>query len=127
METTTHRHTWLNSLALLLTLPAVYFISISGLKYLFNIDGPFESSWPFLQQLGISENLGWNINLLILFGPLLAFVITFLQVFHFRWNFSQQQFDFHITIQKRWFPLLIAILSGTTLLTLFIYLVGENF
>lgn len=126
METITRRHTWLNVLALLLALPAAYFISISVLKYVFGVDAPFDSSTPFLERMGIGESLGWNINLLILFGPLIAFIITIFQVLHFRWQFSREQFEFHFSIQKKWFPLLVAVLSGGILLTLLIYLVGEN-
>ena len=126
METTTRRHTWLNTFALLLVLPTVYFIIISLLKYVFNVDGPFDNATPLLERLGIQENLGWNINLLILFGPLIAFLFTAFQVLRINWKFTKPQFEFHVTIQKKWFPLLITLLSGAALLTLLIYLVGEN-
>ncbi len=126
METTTHRRTWLNMLSLLLALPTAYFITISLLKYVFNVDGPFDNATPFLERMGIKENIGWNINLLILFGPLIAFLITIFQVLKINWQFSKEQFEFHFTIRKQWFPLMVAVLSGGLLLTLFIYLVGEN-
>jgi hypothetical protein len=126
METTTRRHTWLNALALLLALPTVYFISISLLKYVFGVDAPFDNATPFLERMGISESLGWNINLLILFGPLIAFLITIFQVLKINWQFSKEQFEFHFTVRKKWFPLLVAVLSAGLLATLFIYLVGEN-
>ncbi|MGH2552676.1 MAG: hypothetical protein ACRDEB_03100, partial [Chitinophagaceae bacterium] len=106
--------------------PMAYFILISVLKYGLGIDGPFDLATPFLERMGIKENIGWNINLLILFGPLIAFLLTIFQVLKINWQFSKQQFEFHITVQKKWFPLLIAVLSGTALLTLLIYLVGEN-
>lgn len=126
MEATTRRFTWLNVIALLLALPTAYFIFISVLKYALNVDGPFDSATPFLERMGIQESIGWNINLLILFGPLIAFIITILQVLHFRWQFSKEQFEFHFSIQKKWFPLLLSVFSGGLLLTLFIYLIGEN-
>src|SRR5258705_5274609 len=126
METNIRRHTWLNLLSLLLALPTAYFISISVLKYGLNIDGPFDHATPFLERMGIKENLGWNINLLILFGPLIAFLLTIFQTLKINWQFSKEQFEFHFAIRKKWFPLAVAILSGGLLLILFIYLAGEN-
>ena len=126
MEITNPRHRLLNAAALLLSLPTAYFITISLLKYVFNVDGPFDNATPFLERMGIKENIGWNINLLILFGPLIAFLITIFQVLKINWQFSKEQFEFHFTIRKQWFPLMVAALSGGLLLTLFIYLVAEN-
>ena len=127
MQTLNTRRTLLNLASLLLVLPTAYFISISVLKYGLNIDGPFDNATPFLERMGIKENLGWNINLLIVFGPLIAFLLTIFQVLRIRWQFSKEQFEFHFSIRKKWFPLMLAVLSGGLLLTLFIYLVGENY
>lgn len=126
MEISNTNNKLLNAAALLLTLPTAYFIMISVMKYVFNIDGPFDNATPLLERLGIQENLGWNINLLIPFGPLIAFLITLFQVIKIEWNFNHEQFDFHVIIQKKWFPIGVAVFSGVLLLTLFIYLVGEN-
>jgi len=126
METNIRRYTWLNVISLLLALPTAYFIMISVLKYGLNIDGPFDNATPFLERMGIKKNLGWNINLLILFGPLIAFLLTIFQTLKINWQFSKEQFEFHFTIRKKWFPLILAILSGGLLLILFIYLAGEN-
>jgi hypothetical protein len=126
METTNSRHKLLNAAALLLSLPTAYFIMISILKYVFNVDAPFDNATPFLERMGIKENIGWNINLLILFGPLIAFLITIFQVLKISWKFTKEQFEFHFIIRKKWFPLLVAVLSGGLLLSLLIYLVVEN-
>lgn len=126
METTYRRNAWLNVIPLFLTLPTAYFILISILKYTFNVPQPFDNASPFLERMGIKESIGWNINLLIVFGPLIAFLITIFQVLKINWQFSKVQFDFHIEIRKKWFPLFISLFSGLILLTLFIYLVGEN-
>lgn len=74
------KQNWLTWASLLLALPSAYFIAISLLKYVFNVDGPFDNATPFLERMGIKENLGWNINLLIVFGPLVAFLLTVFQV-----------------------------------------------
>ncbi|HMK26245.1 MAG TPA: hypothetical protein VK483_09470 [Chitinophagaceae bacterium] len=126
METNIRRYTWLNVLSLLLALPTAYFILISVLKYGLNVDGPYDNATPFLERMGIQEDLGWNINLLILFGPLIAFLLTIFQTLQINWKFSKEEFEFHFTIRKKWFPLAVAVFSGGLLLTLFIYLVGEN-
>jgi hypothetical protein len=111
---------------LLLALPAAYILVISFLKYELNINGPFDSASPLLENLGIKEALGWNINLLILLGPVAGFVLSVLQVLKIKWQFSKENFEFHFTLQKRWFPILVAAYSLSILAILFLYLLGEN-
>ena len=123
---TTHRYRWLNIVALLLVLPAFYFIITSVLKYGLGIDGPFDAIAPFLERKGINETIGWNINLLIVLGPLIALTISLLQLLGIDWNFSREQFNFRITIQRKWMPMSIVFVSGLVLATLFIYLLREN-
>lgn len=123
------QHVKLNGIAiisLLLALPAAYFIFISILKYEMGIDAPFDSIAPFLERMGIKETPGWNINLLILLGPVLAFVLVIFQVLKMDWQFTKEQFDFHVTIRKRWLPLLVAGFSACLLAFLTLYLIGEN-
>ncbi|MEP6700376.1 MAG: hypothetical protein ABJA85_03645 [Bacteroidota bacterium] len=79
-----------------------------------------------LERMGINDPLGWNINLLILFGPILALLISLMQVLGIEWHFTKEQFDFRVTIQRKWFPLIVSVISGMVLVTLFIYLIGEN-
>ena len=112
--------------SLLLALPTAYFLCIAILKYELGIDAPFDSIAPFLEKMGIKESLGWNINLLILFGPVVAVLLLLLQLLKMDWHFDKEQFDFHFTIRKRWFPILIAGFSLSLLAILFIYLLGEN-
>ncbi len=125
MGTTIRRQTWLNILSLLLVLPSAWFICINMLNEI-GISGLYNASQPVLESMGLKENFGWNINMLILFGPLVAFVLTIFQVLKFNWQFTKEQFEFHFTIRKKWFPLIVAVLSGGLLLTLFVYLLGEN-
>ena len=110
----------------LLALPTAYFICISVLKYGLGIDAPFDAIAPLLERWGIKETLGWNINLLILFGPLVAFVLTIFQVLNIRFQFTQNHFLFQFILKKRWLPLLVAAFSISLLAILFIYLLGEN-
>jgi len=113
-------------ISLLLALPTAYFIVIAVLKYELGVDGPFDSIAPLLESWGIKESLGWNINLLILFGPLLAFFLTIFQLLGVRMQFTQNHFLFQITVRKRWLPLLVAGFSISLLAILFAYLFGEN-
>lgn len=113
-------------ISLLMALPTAYFIAIAVLKYELGVDGPFDSIAPLLDSWGIRESLGWNINLLILFGPLLAFFLTIFQLLGVRMQFTQNHFLFQIIVRKRWLPLLVAGFSISLLAVLFTYLVGEN-
>ena len=126
MKSTTSRSNLLTALGLVLALPTGYFIFISILKYWLNINGPFDSLQPFLERMGIKESFGWNINLLILFGPTLAFLLTIFQVVRIKWNLTEQEFHFDLTVQRKWFPILVAVFSIGTLAILFFYLLGEN-
>lgn len=113
-------------ISLLLALPTAYFIAIAILKYELGIDGPFDAIAPLFERWGIKEALGWNFNLLILFGPLLAFLLTIFQLLGIRVQFTQNHFLFQITVRKRWLPLLVAGFSISLLAILLIYLLGEN-
>ena len=126
METINHRYHWLNAASLMLLFPAAYFIAISVLKYGLGITAPFDASYPMLEKMGIRENLGWNINLLILFGPVISLLLSASQILHIEWYFSKDQLQFSMTIRRKWFPLFTVFLDGLILATLFTYLVGEN-
>jgi hypothetical protein len=125
MKTISSRRNWLNFAALLLVLPSIWFFCINIMNEA-GINGPYNASQPALESLGIREQFGWNINLLIVFGPVIALLLSALQVLHIEWSFSREQFQFTITIRRKWFPLFIAFLSILQLTALFIYLAGEN-
>jgi hypothetical protein len=113
-------------LGLLLTLPTTYFILISILKYAFGLPGLFNSAQPVLESWGIKESIGWNINLLILFGPLLALLLNISSILSFDWEGGKEDLNIKIQIQKKLNNWFVIALSGLCLLTLFIYMVGEN-
>ena len=126
MKTVTYYRPWLNIVAVILLLPAAYVIIISLLKYGLGIDGPFDSSAPLLEQMGIKESLGWNINLLILLGPVAALLIALWQLLHIKWQFSKEYFRFDIMVRRKSIAMTIAILAILVLASLSIYLAGEN-
>jgi len=112
--------------SLLLALPTAYFLGISVLKYEMGIDAPFDTAAPFLERMVIKESLGWNVNLLILLGPLVAVVLSIFQVLKIKFQFTQNHFLFQFILKKRWLPLLVAAFSVSLPGVLFIYLAGEN-
>lgn len=111
---------------LMLTVPAFYFILISVLKYTFGVPYLFDSIAPFLERSGIKEPPGWNINLLILVGPVLALLINLSVVLRLHYENSKDYFDCRVTISKRSWNLVVIVLAGLVFATLFMYLVGEN-
>ena len=117
---------WLTAGGLLLALPTAYFVCISVLKYGLNIHEPFDSSAPLLERWGIKKSLGWNINLLILLGPIAGFLLTIFQVLIIKWQFTKEHFQFQFTVKKKWSPILVAAFSVSLLTILFFYLLGEN-
>ena len=115
-----------NFAALLLIMPAAWFFFINMLNAL-GISGPYNTSAPFFEKWGSNETLGWNINLLILLGPIFSLLLSLYQVLSLKWQFSKEQFQVHMNIRKKWFPLSVALLSGLILASLFMYLITENY
>ncbi len=116
----------LNFAAIVLTIPAAFIFLISVLKYGLDINGPYDASEPILQNWGIDEPLGLNINLLILFGPVAAFFISLLQVFEFKSRLNTEKLHIQLAFRKKWFPIAVAAFSLFLLGALFLYLLGEN-
>jgi hypothetical protein len=76
--------------------------------------------------MGLQESLGWNVNLLILLGPIVALGLSIFQVLKIKSQFTQNQFQFQFILEKNWVPLTVAVFSSSLLGILFIYMVGEN-
>jgi hypothetical protein len=126
MKTMTFRNHWFTAAAVLLMLPTAYFILIGILSEL-GVDGPLKATQPIAEELGIKEPPGGiNISTLILFGPMLAILLTVFQFLKIEWHLAKEEFYLHFTFQKRWFPIMITIASGLLSAFLFFYMVGEN-
>ena len=125
MQQTINRK-WAILLGILLAGPTAYFILISLLKYALGSPYLFDSAQPLLERLGIKESLGFNINLLILPGPLIAMILNLLAVLKIDWYNQQEMFTVKLSIQKHWWNMVLVIFSGLILVTLFIYALGEN-
>ena len=112
-------------IGLLLSLPTAYFILINllnemGYGYLYN------ASEPMFENLGIRESFGLNINLLIVFGPVLALLLNVLSVLHIRFETTKEKIDCRVSIEKNWLNLAVIFLSGGVLAFIFLYLFAEN-
>ena len=117
---------WSLAFGILLSFPTAYFIFISLLKYGLGLPFLFDSTQPILERLGIKESLGLNINLLILFGPLIALMLNLISVFKIEWYNEKEKFSVRISVQKHWCNMTLIIFSGVLLAILFIYALGEN-
>jgi hypothetical protein len=126
MKTITFKNNWLAAVALLLTLPAAYFILI-GILSEFGINGPLEATQPIAEKWGIKDPPGaFNISSLILFGPMLAILFTIFQFLKIEWHVAKQEFLLRFTFQRRWFPIIITAGSIMLLGCLFFYMLAEN-
>jgi hypothetical protein len=110
----------------ILTLPALYFIFISVMKYVFRLPYFFDAALPFLELAGINQSIGLNVNLLILFGPLLAFILNLCSVLDIHFEFGKDRISFQMSIRRHWTNWLVVLGSSTALLILFTYLLAEN-
>ncbi|HET6767211.1 MAG TPA: hypothetical protein VFH08_07425 [Chitinophagaceae bacterium] len=126
MKTISFKNKLLAAAALLLALPTAYFILIGVLSEL-GINGPLEATRPIAEKWGIKDPPGgFNISSLILFGPMLAILLTIFQFLKIEWHFAKEGSFVHFTFQKRWFPILITAGSIMLLAFLFFYMLGEN-
>ena len=125
MKTITFKNNWLSTVAVLLMLPAAYFILIGVLSEL-GINGPLEATKPIAEKWGIKEGPGLNITSVIVFGPMVAFLLTIFQFMKAEWRFTKEEFLLHFSFYKRWFPIMVAVASVGLLGLLFLYIGVEN-
>ena len=125
MRITTFRNNWLTSLALLLVLPTAYFILIGVLSEM-GINGPLDSIKPLAEKWGIKEGPGLNITSVIVFGPMLAFLLTVFQFMKIEWQLTKKELFIQFGFYRRWFPIIIAAASVGLLAMLFLYVSVEN-
>lgn len=110
----------------LFAFPAAAFIFISLLKYSLGLPYLFDSAEPLLERIGIKESLGFNINLLILLGPVLALLLNLFAVVKIEWYNEKENFSIKFSIQKHWWNMVLVLFSGLLLAGIFIYAIGEN-
>ena len=125
MKTMTFKSNVLTIIAALLAFPTVYFI-IANLLNEMGIPGPYNLIGSFVESAGGKETLGWNINLLILCGPIVAILLTIFQFVKIEFHSAKEEFLLHFSVQKRWFPIVVTIVSVAVLASVFLYMLAEN-
>src|SRR5687767_3503948 len=123
MKTATFKNNNITTIALVLALPAACFI-VSNLLNEIGITGLYSIMEPIMENAGGKEPIGWN--LLILFGPVVAVLLTIFQFVRIEWHFTQEEFSLHFSVQKRWFPILVTAASIGLLAFIFFYMMIEN-
>lgn len=125
MRTMTFKNNWLTSIAVILILPAAYFILIGILSEM-GIYGPLESIKPLAEKWGIKDGPGLNITSVIVFGPIMALLLTVFQFMKIEWRVTREEFLLHFSFYKRWFPIMVAASGIVVLGLLFFYVAVEN-
>ena len=125
MKTMTFKSNTLTIVAALLLFPTVYFV-IANLLNEIGVAGPYNLIGSFIEDAGGAEPPGWNINLLILGGPVTAILLTIFQFVKIEFHSSKEEFLLHFSVQKRWFPIVVTIMGAAVLAAIFFYMIGEN-
>ena len=125
MKTMTFKSNTLTIIAALLVFPTACFI-IANLLNEMGIPGPYNLIGSFVEGAGGREPLGWNINLLIFCGPIAAILLTIFQFVKIEFHSTKEEFFLHFSIQKRWFPIVVTIVSVAVLASIFLYMLVEN-
>lgn len=125
MKTITFKSNWVTATGFLLVIPTAYFILIGVLSE-FGINGPLEAIQPFAEKWGIKDQPGLNITSVILFGPMVAFLLTIFQFIKIEWRLTKEEFILHLNFYKRWFPIVVSAASVGVLAILFFHMLGEN-
>ena len=119
-------HKWALIFSVIITVPILFVISISLLKYGFGVNRPFDTAQPLLEKWGIKESIGFNINAVILFGPILAIILNALSLVQYKLKLTGEYYELLISVKRYWWNIILAAVAGICLAALFIYLLGEN-
>ncbi len=118
-------HPFALSAGFVLVFPALYFIVSAWLNYGLGFSPFWKVIEPIFEKPG-NKQFGFNINLLIVFGPLLAILINLPQVMQLHLVAEPEELKVHFAFKKySWSWIIIA--AGTfCLAALFLYLFVEN-
>lgn len=113
------------STAFLLVFPALYFIVSSWLNYGLG----FSPFWKVIEPIfekPENKQFGFNINLLILLGLLLAILVNLPQLMQLHLSTEPEELNVHLAIKKYSWSWMIVGAAIFCLAALFFYLVKEN-
>ncbi len=126
MTITSRQHVPAFIAGLLLAFPTFYFILISILKFELNQPYLYDSISGLLNQWGLQESPGLNINLFILSGPVLAVLLNLAVILRIHFDNNKDQFDCRFTISKNRLNLAVVLFGAFICSFLALYLIGEN-
>lgn len=110
----------------LLTIPAFYFLLASLLKYVAGVPGLLDAVQPSMEAWGSAEPLGWNINAVLIFGPLIATGLNLFAVMHAAVEKEREGLHIQIRLFCNWWNWSIILINGFVLVTFFLYALAEN-
>ncbi len=126
MKTKTLKPNLSATIGLLLTTPALYFIFISVLKFMFGVPMLFDAAQPILDAWGVKGLIGWNISLMFILGPLVAFLFNLTSVLRIDWQNNKHQNNFQLSFEMGFKNWLLVAISCLCMINVFVYVICEN-
>jgi hypothetical protein len=111
---------------LLIIFPAFFIVVICIQKYTLGLEYFYDVIIPVFKSLSSKESLGFNINALIVIGPLLALILNLTVVLRLQTISTEEHIEFQITALKNRQNWAMVILNGLLLCMLLIYMLGEK-
>ena len=125
MNTTFSQAKWPVVAGALLVLPGFYFIVAAWLNYALGISLFWRVISP-LFDLPSNKNFGFNINMLIVFAPVLSILLNLRKVLSLQIISTDTEFYINATLNKYSWGWLIISMAAFCLTAICIYLLGEN-
>lgn len=110
---------------ILLVLPSLYFVVSALLNYGLG----FAALWKLIEPIfnkPENKSLGFNINIVILFGPLVAILINLPQVVQLHFSRMEDEVYINLSISKYRYSWMVVAAGIGCLGIMFFYLVAEN-
>ena len=126
MKTKTLKPNLNATIGLLLTTPALYFIFISVLKFVFGVPMLFDAAQPILDAWGVKGPIGWNISLMFILGPLVAFLFNLTNVLRIDWQNNKHQINFQLSFEMGFKNWLLVAISCLCMINVIVYVICEN-
>ena len=121
------RPAWFALVGFMLTVPTAFFLFINILKFELGYDALYDAVAPTFDALGLTQPLGFNISLLILFGPALAIVLNLPSILSIGWSRREDVTELDVQFYHR--PVInwiVIAVSSICLIILFGYGLAEN-
>jgi hypothetical protein len=125
MKSTPFIHYATGIAAAMLVVPTIYFLSSAFLYYNLGVAGPWKLIEPIFESPA-NKDLGLNINLLIVFGPLAACIIALFHLVNFEVSREERFIHLKLSFFRRSYYWVIVISALLCIGALVLYFLGEN-